>query len=76
MDRTLATLDAQFDTLDAHVEGIGNAEAAGRPAGMPELAPFVRETATSWPEPPPIPLLRDEEELDGVIFAALVSPYV
>jgi hypothetical protein len=76
MDRTLATLDAQFDTLDAHVEGIGNAEAAGRPAGMPELVPFVRETATTWPEPPPIPLLHDEEELDGVIFAALVSPYV
>src|SRR3954451_20982937 len=76
MDRTLATLDAQFDTLDAHVEGIGNAEAAGHPAGMPDLVPFVRETATSWPEPPPIPLLHDEEELDGVIFAALVSPYV
>jgi hypothetical protein len=76
MDRTLATLDAQFDTLDAHVEGIGNAEAAGHPAGMPDLVPFVRETATSWPEPPPIPLLHDEEELDGVIFAALVSQYV
>jgi hypothetical protein len=73
MDRTLTTLDAQFDTLDAHVEGIGNAEAAGSPAGMPEL---VRETATLWPEPPPAPLAHDEEELDGVIFAALVSPYV
>src|SRR3954469_14924878 len=76
MDRTLATLDAQFDTLDAHVEGIGNAENAGRPAGMPELVPFVRETATTWPEPPPVPLLHDEEDMDGVIFAALVSPYV
>jgi hypothetical protein len=76
MDRTLATLDAQFDTLDAHVEGVGNADSAARPAGMPELGSFVRETATSWPEPPPIPLLHDEEEMDGVIFAALVSPYV
>ena len=76
MDRTLATLDAQFDTLEAHVEGIGNAENAGRPAGMPELVPFVRETATTSPEPPPVPLLHDEEEMDGVIFAALVSPYV
>jgi hypothetical protein len=76
MDRTLATVDAQFDTLDAHVEGIGNAEAAGQPAGMPELVPFVRETATTWPEPPPAPLARDAEELDRVIFAALVSPYV
>jgi hypothetical protein len=76
MDRTLATLDAQFDTLDAHAEGIGNVEVAGRPAGMPELVPFVRETATTWPEPPPVPLLHDEEEMDGVIFAALVSPYV
>jgi hypothetical protein len=77
MDRTLATLDAQFDTLDAHVEGIGNAEAAGAPAGMPELAPFVRETATSWPDgatAPPVP--HNEEEMDRVIFAALVSPYV
>lgn len=76
MDRMLATLDAQFDTLDAHVEGVGNAEAAGSPAGMPELAPFVRETATAWPEPPPVPLAHDEEEMDRVIFAALVSPYV
>jgi hypothetical protein len=76
MDRTTATLDAQFDTLDAHVEGIGNAEAAGSPAGMPELAPLVRETAIAWPEPPPAPLAHDAEELDRVIFAALVSPYV
>ena len=43
MDRTTVTLDAQFDTLDAHVEGVGNAEAVGSPAGLPEL---VRETAT------------------------------
>ncbi|MEA2430035.1 MAG: hypothetical protein QOI19_508 [Thermoleophilaceae bacterium] len=76
MDRTLTTFDAQFDTLDAHVEGVGNAEAAGSPAGMPGLAPFVRETATTWPEPPPAPLAHDAEELDRVIFAALVSPYV
>jgi hypothetical protein len=74
MDPTIATLDAQFDTLDAHVEGIGNAEEAGEPAGMPELAPFVRETATTWPEPPPVPLVHDEEGMDRVIFAALVSP--
>src|SRR4051795_8718916 len=31
MDRTLATFDAQFDTLDAHAEGIGNVETPGRP---------------------------------------------
>jgi hypothetical protein len=51
MDRTLATLDAQFETLDAHVEGVGNAEAT-----VPELAPFVptppprrcRRTRTTW----------------------------
>ena len=76
MDRTIATLDAQFDTLDAHVEGIGNAEAAGSPAGMPALAPLVRETAITSPEPPPAPLAHDAEDLDRVIFAALVSPYV
>lgn len=75
MDPTTATLDAQFETLDAHVEGVGNAEAAAKPAGMPELESFVRETATSWPEPPPVPLVSDEDEIDGVIFAALVSPY-
>ncbi|MEA2441691.1 MAG: hypothetical protein QOH76_3115 [Thermoleophilaceae bacterium] len=72
MDRTLATLDAQFDTLDAHVEGVGNAEAA-----TPELATFVRETATEWPESaaaPPLP--ENAEDMDRVIFAALVSPYV
>jgi hypothetical protein len=77
MDRTLATLDAQFDTLDAHMEGIGNAEQAGESAGMPELAPFVRETAVDWPSAlvaPPLP--HDEEEMDRVIFAALVSPFV
>jgi hypothetical protein len=73
MDRTTVTLDAQFDTLDAHVEGVGNAEAVGAPAG---LSQFVRETATVWPEPPPAPLPRDEDEMDRVIFAALVSPYV
>jgi hypothetical protein len=73
MDRTTVTLDAQFDTLDAHVEGVGNAEAVGSPAGLPEL---VRETATTWPEPAPVPLPQDEEEMDSVIFAALVSPYV
>jgi hypothetical protein len=72
MDRTLATLDAQFDTLDAHVEGVGNAEQAG----SPELARLVRETATTWPEPPTAPLAHDEEDMDRVIFAALVSPYV
>jgi hypothetical protein len=73
VDRTTVTLDAQFDTLDAHIEGVGNAEAVGKPAGLPEL---VRETATTWPEPPPVPLPHDEEEMDRVIFAALVSPYV
>jgi hypothetical protein len=72
MDRTLATLDAQFETLDAHVEGVGNAEAAS-----PELAPFVRETATEWPEAAlSAPLPQSEEDMDRVIFAALVSPYV
>jgi hypothetical protein len=72
MDRTLTTLDAQFETLDAHVEGVGNAEAA-----TPELAHFVRETATEWPEDaatPPLP--ESPEDMDRVIFAALVSPYV
>jgi hypothetical protein len=72
MDRTLATLDAQFETLDAHVEGVGNAEAA-----VPELAPFVRETATAWPtEATTAPLPENEDDMDRVIFAALVSPYV
>jgi hypothetical protein len=73
MDRTTVTLDAQFDTLDAHVEGVGNAESVGAPAGLQEL---VRETATTWPEPPPVPLPHNEEDMDRVIFAALVSPYV
>jgi hypothetical protein len=72
MDRTLATLDAQFETLDEHVAGVDNA----KEAGSPELASFVRETATTWPEPPPAPLPHDEEDMDRVIFAALVSPYV
>jgi hypothetical protein len=76
MDRMLATLDASFETLDAHVEGVGNAEAAGSPAGLPELASFVRETATTSPELLAAPLPHDEEEMDRVIFAALVSPYV
>jgi hypothetical protein len=76
MDRMLATLDAQFETLDAHLEGVGNAEAAGSPAGLPPLASFVRETATASPELPSAPLPHDEEEMDSVIFAALVSPYV
>jgi hypothetical protein len=72
MDRTLATLDAQFETLDAHVEGVGNAEAT-----VPELAPFVRETATAWPEAAVgAPLPESEDDMDRVIFAALVSPYV
>ena len=71
MDRTLATLDAQFETLDAHVEGVGNAESA-----MPELAPFVRETATVWPDAVGTPLPQNEDDMDRVIFAALVSPYV
>jgi hypothetical protein len=73
MDRTTVTLDAQFDTLDAHIEGVGNADAVGTPAGLPEL---VRETATILPEPSPVPLPKDEEDMDRVIFAALVSPYV
>jgi hypothetical protein len=72
MDRTLATLDAQFETLDAHAEGVGNAEAT-----VPELAPFVRETATVWPaDAPAAPLPENEDDMDRVIFAALVSPYV
>jgi hypothetical protein len=72
MDRTLATLDAQFETLDAHVEGVGNAEAT-----VPELAPFVRETATVWPsDATAAPLPENEDDMDRVIFAALVSPYV
>jgi hypothetical protein len=73
MDRTLATIDAQFETLDAHVEGVGNAEGAA----SPELAWFVRETATAWPEAATTaPLAESEEDMDRVIFAALVSPYV
>ncbi len=77
MDQTTTALDAQFDTLDAHVEGVGNAEAFGASAGMPALAPFVRETATDWPDDlPAAPLPHDEEDMDRVIFAALVSPYV
>ena len=72
MDRTLATLDAQFETLDAHMEGVGNAEAS-----VPQLAPFVRETATAWPEAAvSAPLPESEEDMDRVIFAALVSPFV
>jgi hypothetical protein len=72
MDRTLATIDAQFETLDAHIEGVGNAEAA-----VPELAPFVRETATMWPtDATTAPLPENEDDMDRVIFAALVSPYV
>jgi hypothetical protein len=72
MDRTLATLDAQFETLDAHVEGVDNAEEA-----VPELAPFVRATATAWPsDATTAPLAENEDDLDRVIFAALVSPYV
>jgi hypothetical protein len=73
MDRTLASLDA---TLEGHAEGVRNAAAAGSQPGLPELEPFVRETATSWPEPAPAPLAHDAEELDRTIFAALVSPYV
>src|SRR3954454_6661698 len=83
MDRTLATLHAQFDTLDAHVEGIGNTADAGRAAGMPALEKVfsrakvvgraagmpvldlcARETSARWPEPPPVPLLHDEEDMD------------
>jgi hypothetical protein len=72
MDRTLATLDAQFETLDAHVEGVGNAEEAS-----PEMAPFVRETATVWPsDATTAPLAENGDDMDRVIFAALVSPYV
>jgi prepilin-type processing-associated H-X9-DG protein len=44
-------------------------------SGLPDMGPFARETATSWEQPEPSPLPQDEEELDGVIFAALVSPY-
>lgn len=74
MDRTLVPLDAQFETLDAHVEGVTNAEAAGAVEGLPTL---VRETSTEWlPEQPPTPLPQDEDDMDRVIFAALVSPYV
>ena len=57
MDRTLATLDAQFDTLDAHVEGVGNVEVAGRPAGT------VRSTTGGfgWTTPPQVtPLIENE----------------
>src|SRR3954454_5579502 len=72
MDRTLATLDAQFETLDAHVEGVGNAEAA-----VPELAPFVRETATAWPsDATAAPLPENEDDTDRVILGALVRPSV
>jgi hypothetical protein len=76
MDRTLVPLDAQFDTLDAHVEGVGNAAEAGLSAGMPELAPFVAELAIESPDMAPTPLPQNEEEMDSVIFSALVSPYV
>jgi hypothetical protein len=77
MDHTLAALDAQFETLDAHAEGVTNAEAAAAPAGLPDLAPHVRETAIDWPESlPAAPLPQDEDDMDRVIFAALVSPFV
>jgi hypothetical protein len=51
---------------------VGNAEAA-----VPELAPFVRETATMWPtDATTAPVPENEDDMDRVIFAALVSPYV
>jgi hypothetical protein len=78
MDHTLATLDAQFDTLDAHADAIADLEAEHAPvgAGMPELQPLVRETAMGPPAVPPAHVPNDAEALDGVIFAALVSPYM
>jgi hypothetical protein len=78
MDHTLAALDAQFDTLDAHAEAVADLEALHAPegAGMPELQPLVRETAMAPPSLIPAPLPRDAEDMDGVIFAALVSPYM
>ena len=77
MDHTTAAFDAQFETLDAHAEGVGNAEAYAPSAGMPQLGPFVRETATDWPESlPAAPLPQSDEDMDRVIFAALVSPFV
>lgn len=54
--------------------------AAWQDAGLPDLGPFTRETATPWgaglAEPEPAPLPKTEEDLDEVIFSALVSPYV
>ena len=77
MDHMTTALDAQFETLDAHVDGVANAEEYGSSAGMPGLAPFVRETATDWPDNvPSAPLPQDAEDMDRVIFAALVSPFV
>jgi hypothetical protein len=56
------------------------ANPAWHDAGLPDLGPFTRETATPWAEgqaePQPAPLPKTEEDLDEVIFGALVSPYV
>jgi hypothetical protein len=78
MDQTLATIDAQFDTLDAHADAIADLEAGRAPigAGMPELQPLVRETAVGPPAIPPSHVPGDADAMDSVIFAALVSPYM
>jgi hypothetical protein len=52
-----------------------DANAAWHDSGLPDMGPFARETATEWPQPEPSPLPQNEEEMDSVIFAALVSPY-
>lgn len=62
MDRTRSSHDATPDV-------------AWFDSGLPDLGPFARETATSWEQPEPSPLPQNEEEMDSVIFAALVSPY-
>jgi hypothetical protein len=63
MDPELAALDAQLET--------------DRPADLPDLAQHVRETATDWPETlPSAPMPQDEDDMDRMIFAALVSPFV
>ena len=69
-------MDRTYHPLDTHAAGVAHAADAGLSAGMPELAPFVAELGLEEPLQQPSPLPHDEEEMDEVIFSALVSPYV